>query len=316
MGTVSEGWRAVLYRISLLGGFELHVGDGEVRLPGSAQRLTALLALQRRPLARVCVAGRLWPDASEAHAHASLRSALWRTHRAAAALIEVRDDRLGLRGSVAVDRQELVAWAQRLISGDDHLEGDFGAILADHDLLPGWQDDWVVMERERLRHLRLHALEALARRLAGLGRFSDAIDVAYEAIGGEPLRESAHRVLIDVHLAEGTLTRPGGSTGSAGGSCRGSSASGRRRSSWRCWRRRDGDAAVTPSRRRRRILRTVTWHLKGRLLPEDGSERPSVGRVPDRGDLPARDGDRATATFPGMDTALVPRARIGRAGGG
>ena len=31
-----------------------------------------------------------------------------------------------------------------------------------HDLLPGWYDDWVLLERERLRQLRLHMLEQLA----------------------------------------------------------------------------------------------------------------------------------------------------------
>ena len=177
-----------------------------MRLPGSAQRLTAFLALQQRPLARACVAGRLWPDASEGNAHASLRSALWRARRGSEALIDVREDRLVLGDGVAVDRQELVARARRLIDGASHgPEDELAAALPDHDLLPGWVDDWVLVERERLRHLRLHALEALAHRFAVLGRYPDAVDVALEAISGEPLRESAHRVLIGVHLAEGNV---------------------------------------------------------------------------------------------------------------
>jgi len=49
----------------------------------------------------------------------------------------------------------------------------------------------------------LHALENLARRLSAVGRHSDAIQAALAAIRLEPLRESAHRTLIEVHLAEG-----------------------------------------------------------------------------------------------------------------
>jgi len=194
------------YELSLLRGFQLRLDDEPVYLPGSAQRLTAFLALQQRPLARACVAGRLWPDASEENAHASLRSALWRSRRLGDALIEVREGRLGLGREVAVDRRVLVARAQRLIDRatvcDDE---ELTSALPDHELLPGWHDEWVLVERERLRHLRLHALEALAHRLAATARYADAIDVALEAIRSEPLRESAHRVLIGVHLAEGNV---------------------------------------------------------------------------------------------------------------
>ena len=65
-------------QLLLLGGFELRWAGGPVRVQRSGQRLLALLALQRRPLERLYVAGTLWLDASEERAGASLRSALWR----------------------------------------------------------------------------------------------------------------------------------------------------------------------------------------------------------------------------------------------
>ncbi len=71
------------------------------------------------------------------------------------------------------------------------------------ELLPDWYDDWVMFERERLRQLRLHALEILCRRLAAAGSFGPAVDAGLAAVLGEPLRESAQRVLIEAHLAEG-----------------------------------------------------------------------------------------------------------------
>jgi DNA-binding SARP family transcriptional activator len=71
------------------------------------------------------------------------------------------------------------------------------------DLLPGWYEDWVVFERERIRQRLLHALESLSRRLVKLARFADAVEVAMTAVSLEPLRESAQRVLIEAHVAEG-----------------------------------------------------------------------------------------------------------------
>ena len=71
------------------------------------------------------------------------------------------------------------------------------------ELLPDWYDDWLQDEREELRQTRLHALESLARALSESGRHADAIQAALAAIRLEPLRETAHHTLIEIHLAEG-----------------------------------------------------------------------------------------------------------------
>ena len=73
------------------------------------------------------------------------------------------------------------------------------------DLLPGWYDDWALVERERIRQRLLHALEALSRQLVRLRRCAEAVDVAMMAVSSDPLRESAQRALIEAHLAEGNL---------------------------------------------------------------------------------------------------------------
>ena len=61
----------------------------------------------------------------------------------------------------------------------------------------------MLIERERLRQLRVHALERIAERATSAGRYGYAIDTALTAIAADPLRESAHRVLIKAYLAEG-----------------------------------------------------------------------------------------------------------------
>ncbi|MGY1781951.1 AfsR/SARP family transcriptional regulator [Geodermatophilus sp. SYSU D01036] len=165
----------------------------------------ALVCLSGRP-PRAVVAGELWPDVPEDHAHGSLRSALWRLQRAAPGLVHASGTVLSLAEGVRVDVQELGHWARRVRDPASSLaEVDIPDVGLRGELLPGWYDDWVLLERERLRQLRMHALEEVAARLAAAGRYGDALQAAYAAVRGEPLRESAHRVVIRVHLAEGNV---------------------------------------------------------------------------------------------------------------
>ncbi len=202
--------RAPAPRVTLLDGFSLEVPGRERRataddLPRGVQRLVAHLCLCQRPT-RTATAGRLWPDVPEDHAHGSLRSALWRLNKVAPGLIEVSGSALRLAAGVRVDVREFDDWAQRAIAppgGADDVAVPDAALLG--DLLPGWYDDWVLLERERLRQLRIQALEAVAARLAFLGRHCDALEAAYAAVRAEPLRESAHRTVVRVHLAQGNL---------------------------------------------------------------------------------------------------------------
>jgi DNA-binding SARP family transcriptional activator len=78
------------------------------------------------------------------------------------------------------------------------------ALLRDAgDLLPDWYEDWVIIERERFRELRVEALEVICRQLSALGRYGDAVQAGLAAVASEPLRESAHQTLIAAHVAEG-----------------------------------------------------------------------------------------------------------------
>jgi DNA-binding SARP family transcriptional activator len=73
----------------------------------------------------------------------------------------------------------------------------------EQDLLPGWYDDGILIERERLRQLCLHGLEAICERLVLMGRYPEAINAGLVAVAAEPLRESAHLVLMRAYKAEG-----------------------------------------------------------------------------------------------------------------
>ncbi|WP_448608649.1 AfsR/SARP family transcriptional regulator [Geodermatophilus sp. URMC 60] len=202
--------RSPAARVTLLDGFGLELPARGQRstaddLPRGVQRLVAHLCLSHRPT-RTVMAGHLWPDVPEGQAHGSLRSALWRLNKAAPGLVEASGSAVHLAADVRVDVRDLSDWAQRAIApprGAHDVAVPDAALLG--DLLPGWYDDWVLLERERLRQLRMQALEAVAARLALLGRHCEALQAAHAAVRAEPLRESAHRTLVSVHLAEGNV---------------------------------------------------------------------------------------------------------------
>ena len=183
-------------RLDVLGGFELRLGDGLVMLPFQAQRVVAFLAVRTRPQPRSTVAWNLWSEVSEERAAANLRSALWKLRRAGNAPVTASGGYLDLAA--------FVARAQRLLSSARLPDDDDVRIARLHgDLLPDWDDDWLVVEREAFRQLRVHALEVLCRRLSRCGRHPDAIHAGQAAVAAEPLRETAQRALVEAHLAEG-----------------------------------------------------------------------------------------------------------------
>lgn len=194
-------------RLTLLGGFELWNGGRPVRLTAQAEALVAFLALQGRELHRAYVAGGLWPELSQGHAFGCLRTTLWRLGRSPAErLVESSVTRVGLRPGVAVDARELERLAEEALHATGPLAGArLDALVHAGELLPDWYDDWVESERERLRLLRLLALEAAGERLLAEGCYADASRAALAALAADGLRESAHRLLIRAQLGQGNV---------------------------------------------------------------------------------------------------------------
>ena len=114
---------------------------------------------------------------------------------------------LSLNAAVRVDLRNAEAEARRLLASHGALcDADRCGVSAGRlslELLPGWYDDWVLMQAEAWRQLRLHALEALSIRLSSAACHAEAIQAALAAIASDPLRESARSVLIRAYLAEG-----------------------------------------------------------------------------------------------------------------
>jgi DNA-binding SARP family transcriptional activator len=205
---ITDGLVADGVEVRVLGTFRFWTGGSALpSMLGGSQRLLALLGLRDRAVMRASVAGTLWPEATEEHAHSSLRSALGRLSRMTRDAVIVTPLDLCLADGVNLDIRESRALAHRLldpgtVSPDADLSADSIFALS-VDVLPDWYDDWVLAEAEEWRQLRLHALEALADRLRANGRFGEATNAGLAAVRSEPLRESARAAVIRVHLAEG-----------------------------------------------------------------------------------------------------------------
>jgi DNA-binding SARP family transcriptional activator len=193
--------------VTVLGRFRLLRGMSVIDVPRASQRLLAFLALHDGVVKRAALAGTLWPDVSERHAYSNLRAALSRLQVSARRALATSKLELGLAEGVTVDIRHAQALARRLLEpAGPPAPRDLGmsAVAAlSAELLPDWYDDWVLVEAEDWRQLRLHALEALAGHLTAAGRWGEAAGAARAAVRGEPLRESSHAALIEVYLAEG-----------------------------------------------------------------------------------------------------------------
>ncbi|MDQ6927751.1 MAG: SARP family transcriptional regulator [Actinomycetota bacterium] len=194
--------------ISLLGTFGVRVG-GEI-LDGvsmGSQRLLAFLALRDRAVDRIALAGSMWPRASDHRAGASLRSAISRLDDGSREAILVASAGLRLAALVGVDLRDSQALAHRILQpGATSTEADLSSAAVgalSGELLPDWYDDWVLLEAEDWRQLRVSALEEQARLLTAAGRLAGAAGAARAAMRAEPLRETAHASLVRVHMAEG-----------------------------------------------------------------------------------------------------------------
>ncbi|WP_371640953.1 AfsR/SARP family transcriptional regulator [Streptomyces virginiae] len=193
--------------LEILRPFQVTCGGRRVAVSHAAQRLLAFLALHREGMDRRAVAEQLWPDCTPCRAAANLRSALCQGRRVGPVPpIDSLDHSLTLATSFSVDFHDAWDAAYRLVSGECKLpDGD--GLVADLSqvLLPGWDDEWLLLHRERCDQLRLYALEALAQHFQTEGRHLSALQASLAAVSIDPFRETPHRIAVEVHLAEGNV---------------------------------------------------------------------------------------------------------------
>lgn len=201
--------RGALLTIRLLGQFHIDSDGLPISLDSRpAQSLLAYLLMRPgQAVRREMLSGMLWPEASESNAKNSLRQAIWRARKS----LEPGKPYLIVNDlTVAFDATAEYWLDVEQMNGElsqstpiEQLEQVVGLYAG--DLLPGFYDDWVVLEREHVharfeQHmtLLLYKLEQ-AQRWTSLLTWSER----WIALGSAP--EPAYRGVMTAHAAEGDL---------------------------------------------------------------------------------------------------------------
>lgn len=94
--------------------------------------------------------------------------------------------------------------ARQIVDGATPSPVGWDALVDDlsRELLPGWSAEWLLTERDRWGELRVYALESPAQQFQEGEHYLPALQAA---IAVDPIRETAHRIVIEVHIAEGNV---------------------------------------------------------------------------------------------------------------
>ncbi len=164
----------------------------------TVEALLVYLACQGRPLGREQLAELLWPERSQEQACANLRTAIHRLRQQLAPYLLVTRQQIALNPDVGIALDvahfEADLSAGRLVAATARYTGDFldGFYLNGSPLF----EQWVLLERERLRTLTISAYQQQIGRAAASNEVEKAIASAQRLLQLDPLHEPTHRQLM------------------------------------------------------------------------------------------------------------------------
>lgn len=203
-----------MLEIRLFGRFEVK-SDGKLVAITSrpAQSLFAYLILSAGTShRREQLAGMLWPDSLEETARDNLRHALWRIRKAlpSSQLPKVEyllTDDLSIAFNAAADYSLDATHLEKLrenASADESM-----AVLSEYqgELLPGFYDEWAMLEREHLSAIFEQHMARLMSLLQDEKRWQEILDWGerWIKLGQKP--EPAYRALMSAHTAKGDMSK-------------------------------------------------------------------------------------------------------------
>ncbi|MGV3723383.1 MAG: BTAD domain-containing putative transcriptional regulator [Actinomycetota bacterium] len=208
-------------QLEMFGGFRADVpGRGRVELPHrQAGILLAFLALRpHRAYSRDELAELFWPELDSEVGRRSLRQALYALRGLLKELSASSD------GLLLTDRAKIQLNSARLVTDVLAFERTAEAAAAAQslpdrlaaltqaaelyraELLPGFYQDAICEERNRLAEMNLEVRPRLARALEESGKLEEAIRIVTGTVALDPLAEEAHRDLIRLYGLSGRPT--------------------------------------------------------------------------------------------------------------
>ena len=207
-------------RVEMLGGLRAVVGDREIarfRTQKGGGLLAYLAYHLDRPHPREVLIELLWPWSSPAAGRHSLSVELSALRRQleppgvpTGAVIQADRTSVGLNSdAVGTDVGEFEAALAAAQTARDDPEGTQSlveAVEAYHGpLLPGYYQDWILPEQDRLADLYAGAVLTLTGRLAQSNDLERAVEYARRAVVTQRLREDVHRNLMGLLAVSGQI---------------------------------------------------------------------------------------------------------------
>lgn len=194
-----------MFEIRLLGQFSLTIDGHAIELPSRrAQSLLSYLALTAGVAhRREKLAGMFWPDSTDANARNYLRQALWRIRRSfdlysisSQSYLKTddlvisfrKDSAYWLDADALLERKVDEAWSVRELT--DLVSLYYG------ELLPGFYDEWTVLERDRICASFEYKMRLLLGLLVGEQRWRDVPEWAEYWIAFGTVPEPAYQALM------------------------------------------------------------------------------------------------------------------------
>ena len=201
--------------ISLLGEFRLVSGDTPVTTvdwPRLQSMLAYLVLHHTASQSRTHLAFLLWPESTDAQARTNLRHLVFRLRRDLPhvdSFLHIDKQTLHWRSDApwtldVLDFERAIAQAEQAQSTTQTRKALETAVeLYRGDLLPGYYDEWILPERERLHQLFLRALEQLILLLEQERDYPAAIHYAQRLLRDDPLHEATYRHLMRLYAVNG-----------------------------------------------------------------------------------------------------------------
>jgi WD40 repeat protein/DNA-binding SARP family transcriptional activator len=204
-----------MLEVRLLGQFDVRRDGVSILIPSRpAQSLLAYLLLTAGIAhRREKLAGLLWPDSSEDNARSNLRQALWRVRKAlndksAPDRTYLFSDQLSVEfnqdSNYWLDVAILEKQARETTTTDQLMDL---LTLYRGELLPGFYDDWVLLERERLQALFEREVERLLDQLNNEQRWTEVLEWGENWIAYGQKPEPAYRALMNAYGALGNRSK-------------------------------------------------------------------------------------------------------------
>ena len=212
-----------LFQISVFGSLDVRV-DGKPRPLGvsgpTRSLLQYLLCADGRLTRREHLIEMFWPQTRPERRRSSLNTAIWRIKRvlkdARALSVDASADCVRLTGlradGVEIDFVRLDSALQAVNFSNERCVSALPALLAAVENcagtpLDGVDDEWAVVERERLSALRMRGMTMAMQMLAARRSYDEALEVGRAILAHEPFRECAFQEILCLHVLNGERAR-------------------------------------------------------------------------------------------------------------